>query len=377
MAYWISDAFSISNWRIGASLISIGLSWQLALVAVFVGNLVTAAVVTFNGVIGARLHIPFSVQARSAFGFYFSYVMVVVRVIVSVFWYGIGTYTGAECVRSIIYAWAPNFRNIPNALPASANIDTGFMICYLIYFLLVLPFHYVPVHRVHWLFLVKAVACPLAGFAIVGWVVHSTGGGSAVFQYGSDYSGARLGWAFMSGVNAMIGNFATLGVNMNDFARYAKDPRSPYVQLLVIPVVFMVVMLFGVIGANGSRLLYGEVLWDPMLIIDNWTSPGGRAAAFFIALAFLVANIAINISANSVAVAVDLSTLFPRYLNLRRAQFVCAFIGAWALTPWNIMKSAESLLTFMDGCEFSLSVFKLPPFAHTPVPVSSMDVSGP
>jgi NCS1 family nucleobase:cation symporter-1 len=50
--YWISDAFSISNWRIGASLISIGLSWKLALVAVVIGNFVTALVVTYNGIIG-------------------------------------------------------------------------------------------------------------------------------------------------------------------------------------------------------------------------------------------------------------------------------------------------------------------------------------
>jgi cytosine/uracil/thiamine/allantoin permease len=50
--YWISDAFSISNWRIGASLVAIGLSWKLALVAVMIGNFITALVVTFNGVIG-------------------------------------------------------------------------------------------------------------------------------------------------------------------------------------------------------------------------------------------------------------------------------------------------------------------------------------
>jgi NCS1 family nucleobase:cation symporter-1 len=153
----------------------------------------------------------------------------------------------------------------------------------------------------------------------------------------------------MSGVNAMIGNFATLGVNMNDFARYSKNPRSPYVQLIIIPIAFIVMMLFGIIGANGSRILYGEVLWDPLLIVDHWTSPGGRAAAFFVALAFLIASIAINISANSIAVAVDLTTLFPRYLDLRRAQYVCAVLGAWAMTPWNILASAESLLTFMDG----------------------------
>jgi len=352
VTYWISDAFAISNWRIGASLIAVGLSWKLALAAVIVGNFVTALVVTYNGLIGARLHIPFTVQARSAFGFYFSYVMVIVRVIVSIFWYGIGTYTGAECVRSIIYTWSPSFRDIPNHLPASANIDTGFMICYFIYWVLVLPFHWIPAHQLHWLFTIKAVVSPIAGFAIVGWVVHSTGGGNQLFVYGNEYSGSELGWAFMSGVNAMIGNYATLGVNISDFARYSRNARSPYVQLIIIPVAFAVMMLFGIIGANGSRILYGKILWDPMLIVDNWSmegNPGGRVAAFFIAVAFLLANIAINVSANSISVAVDLTTLFPRWLNLRRAQYVCAILGAWAMTPWNILASAESLLAFMDG----------------------------
>ena len=252
-------------------------------------------------------------------------------------------------MQSLIYAMAPRFRNIPNHLPESANITTGFMICYFIYFLICLPFHYIPAHQLRWFFTFKSIVSPIAGFAILGWIISTTGGGSAVFAYGNEYRGSSLGWAFMNGVNAMIGNFATLGVNMNDFARYSRKPNSPYVQILVIPVVFTIMMLFGIIGANGSRLIYGEVLWDPLLIVDNWTSPGGRAAAFFCALAFLIASIGVNISANSISVAVDLSTLFPKYLNLRRAQYVCAVLGAWAMTPWNILASAESLLNFMDG----------------------------
>jgi NCS1 family nucleobase:cation symporter-1 len=76
----------------------------------------------------------------------------------------------------------------------------------------------------------------------------------------------------MNGIYAMVGNFATLGVNMNDFARYSKKPNSPYIQLIVIPIVFIIMMLFGIIGANGSQILYGELLWDPLLIVDNWTS---------------------------------------------------------------------------------------------------------
>ncbi|KAL1634221.1 hypothetical protein SLS56_002526 [Neofusicoccum ribis] len=349
VTYWISDAFAVSNWRIGSSLIAIGLSWKLSLAAVAIGNLVTALVVTYNGLIGARLHVPFTVQARSAFGFYFSYVMVVFRVIISIFWYGIGTYTGAECIQSMLYAIWPSFRSLPNHLPESANITTGFMVSYVIYWIICLPFHYIPAHQLRWFFTFKSVVSPIAGFAIIGWIINTTGGGDSIFQYGNQVRGSSLGWAFMNGVNAMIGNFATLGVNMNDFARYSRNPRSPYIQILVIPAVFTIMMLFGIIGANGSRLIYGEVLWDPLMIVDKWTSPGGRAAAFFCALAFLIASIGVNISANSISVAVDLSTLFPKYLNLRRAQYVCAVIGAWAMTPWNILASAETLLNFMNG----------------------------
>lgn len=116
------------------------------------------------------------------------------------------------------------------------------MICYFIYWLLVLPFHWIPAHKLHHLFTFKAIVTPIAGFAIMGYIISQTGGGDQVFQYDNTYSGAKLGWAFMGGVNAMIGNFATLGVNMNDFARYSKKPNSPYIQLIVIPVAFMVMV---------------------------------------------------------------------------------------------------------------------------------------
>ncbi|KAH8884100.1 NCS1 nucleoside transporter family [Thozetella sp. PMI_491] len=349
VTYWISDAFSVSNWRLGSVMVAVGLSWKLALVAIGLGNFIMALVVTYNGLIGARLHIPFSVQARASFGFYFSYVMVIFRVVVSLFWYGIGMWIGAECVQAIIFSWAPSFRDIPNLLPESAGIETGFMISYFIYFLIMLPFHSVPVHKVRWIFAFKAVVTPIACLALVGWIVQSTGGGEEIFSFGNRYSGSQLGWAFMSGLNAMIGNFATLGVNMNDFARYSRKPSSPYVQLIAMPVVFILIGLFGIIGANGSRILYGSLLWDPILIINNWTSPGGRAAAFFIAFAFLISNIAILLSAHTVAVAVDLSTLWPKYINLRRGQYICCILGTWAVVPWKILSSVENLLDFLDA----------------------------
>jgi NCS1 family nucleobase:cation symporter-1 len=190
---------------------------------------------------------------------------------------------------------------------------------------MVLPFHHIPAHKIHWFFTLKSIVIHIAGFAITGWMIQSVGV-DTIFIDSNQYTNLRLSWRFLSGINSMIKNYATMDVIVNDFYRYSKKQRSPLIQLIVIP-------LFGIISSNESCVLYGKALWDPLLIVDHWTSKGGRAAAFFRALAFLIANIAINISPNSISVAVGLSTLLFQYFDIRRAQYVCAVLRAWALTP--------------------------------------------
>ncbi|KAK7554343.1 permease for cytosine/purines, uracil, thiamine, allantoin-domain-containing protein [Phyllosticta citricarpa] len=126
--YWTNDATAPGNLRLGSSLWSMGLSWKLVLVTIALGHAIMTIALTFNGVIGARFHIPYTIQSRASFGFYFSFAMVVVRMIVAAFWYGINTYTGADCVDTIIRAIWPRFADIPNHLPESANITTEMMI---------------------------------------------------------------------------------------------------------------------------------------------------------------------------------------------------------------------------------------------------------
>jgi hypothetical protein len=60
-----------------------------------------------NGTIGATLHIPFPVLNRSSFGFYFAYFSVISRVVLAMFWFGIQTYTGSECVYQVILPAMP------------------------------------------------------------------------------------------------------------------------------------------------------------------------------------------------------------------------------------------------------------------------------
>ena len=54
-----------------------------------------------TGTIGARLHVPFPVLARSSFGFWFSYFVVIIRIVLSFFWFGTQSYTGSESVYQV------------------------------------------------------------------------------------------------------------------------------------------------------------------------------------------------------------------------------------------------------------------------------------
>lgn len=48
-------------------------------------------------------------------------------------------------------------------------------------------------------------------------------------------------------------------------------------------------------------------------------------------------------------------------MNLRRGSYIVAFVGAWVLTPWNILASASALLNFMDGYTIWVSFFLFSP----------------
>lgn len=72
----------------------------------------------------------------------------------------------------------------------------------------------------------------------------------------------------------------------------------------MIPLFKVITGLFGIIAASASQKIYGTVLWTPLEIIDRWQdTSAGRAAAFFCASLWLLAQICNNISANSLSFA--------------------------------------------------------------------------
>jgi NCS1 family nucleobase:cation symporter-1 len=55
----ISDAFNVASYELAASMLAVGLSWRQALPAIAVGHIIISWVITANGTVGSRLHVPF------------------------------------------------------------------------------------------------------------------------------------------------------------------------------------------------------------------------------------------------------------------------------------------------------------------------------
>ncbi|KAH7182336.1 permease for cytosine/purines, uracil, thiamine, allantoin-domain-containing protein [Fusarium flagelliforme] len=355
VAYWMADAWAVSNWEVASSMIAVGLSWRMAIGACVLGNFLMGLVITANGRIGAILHTPFPVLARMPFGYYFSYFVVLSRCVLAIVWLGVQTTTGGQCMTVLLTAIWPSFANIPNHIPESEGITTAGMCGFVLYFLLQLPFLCIPYTKIQYFFAFKSIIAPIIFLAVFGDTLHKAGGtisNSTVITKGTTIHSATLVWAFFNNLNGVLGNYSTLGLNIADFSRYANKPSAQNVQAIVIPFIFTIVGLLGIFTAAASQSAYGEVLWNPIDIINLWMksgSHGGRAAAAFGAIGLIIVTLGINISANSISAANDLMAFAPRYINIRRGQILAAIIGSWAFVPWKILASAQTFIAFLNG----------------------------
>lgn len=107
-------------------------------------------------------------------------------------------------------------------------------------------------------------------------------------------------------------------MNISDFTRYLKDPRGVYWQIAFLPLIQLTVGIFGIICCSASAVVYGEYIWDPLDMASRWDGPAGRCGAFFFGLGWVVAQIGTNLSANVISCANDLTSLCPKYINIRR-----------------------------------------------------------
>ncbi len=345
-ALWMGMVHSAFGFAVIGGMIATGMSAWQALSVVFVANMVQMGLMALTGRVGSRYGIPFAVWARSAFGVFGANVPALLRGIVAIGWFGVQSYLGSTAVNVLLgtsfHAWAnwdSQFGGVPANLWAS-------MIVYWAANLLLIRHGMETVRRFEgWAGpLIFVVMLPL-----VIWAFTQMDGLGPVFDHSSGYdsTGDFLGHGFLPGVALFISaSWATMVLNLPDLTRFARSNRAQVTGLFYgLPLATLVFYGMAAIIVSGAEASTGKVLWNPADVLVAMDNP---VVAILGALAIAIATMSVNLAANIVSPAYDLTNLIPKFMTFKRAAAISIVLG-FVYRPWKLMENPDTLFSVLNN----------------------------
>jgi NCS1 family nucleobase:cation symporter-1 len=340
---WISLSACVPTYMLASSLIAEGMNWWQAILTIFLGNLIVLVPMVLNGHAGARYGVPFPVYCRASFGVLGANVPALLRALVACGWFGIQSWLGGWAVYKIAVAYFPAWEQMPRTF---FGINTPQLACFLAFWALTMAVIWRGIESIRFLLNIKAPLLILMGLALLAWAYHEADGMGPILSQPSqfDAGGARAGkfWAFFfPALTAMVGFWATLSLNIPDFTRYAASQRDQAVgQALGLPTTMGLYSFIGVAVTSATVVIYGEAVWDPIVVASRFQSPVVLVVAMF---GLCLATLATNLAANVVSPANDFANLWPRRISFRTGGMITGVIGV-LIQPWWLVEDPSSYL---------------------------------
>jgi len=331
-ALWVSMSVNILTYMLAASLIQGGMNWKQAVFTVFLGNSIVLIPMLLNSHPGARYGVPFPVLARASFGVLGANVAAVLRALVACGWFGIQTWIGGEAISILLAVLAPGWARLPYANA----------ICFLVFWLINLA---VILKGIEYIRFLQGISAPIllaVGVLLLVWAYRRAGAFGPMLAAPSKFNSFEEFLKFLvPALNATIGFWATVSLNIPDFTRFAHSQRQQMIgQILGLPTTMTLYSLIGILVTSATVVIYGTAIWDPVQLLSRFHSP---IAVVISLLAILLATLNVNIGANVVSPANDFSNLWPRKIGFRTGGVITCFMGI-ALMPWKLLANYKTLI---------------------------------
>ena len=340
---WTSDVHSLWGYYLAASLFLLCGSFTNFVLAIGLGSLVIYALMNLIGYAGEKTGVPYPVLARASFGIWGANLAAMVRAVVACFWYGAQTAAASGAVVALLVRNDAilQFHQNVHFLGHSA---LEFM-CYVLIWalqLLIIQRGMETVRKfqdwagpavwIAMLLLAVGLSIKAGGFSFDHAIpqdilIEKTKDAGVSGEPGTF-------WALMAVGATWITYFAALYLNFCDFSRYARDKDAVRKgNMWGLPVNLIAFSLVAGVTTLAAYKVYGEVLLHPEQIsakFDSWV------LALIAALTFAVATLGINVVANFVSAAFDISNVFPRQISFKRGGYIAALIALvlYPFAPW-------------------------------------------
>jgi NCS1 family nucleobase:cation symporter-1 len=147
-------------------------------------------------------------------------------------------------------------------------------------------------------------------------------------------------------LNATIGFWSTVSLNIPDFTRFAKDERGQAIgQAFALPLTMTLYSFIGVAVTSATVVIYGAAISDPVQLLSRFHSP---VTVIISLVAILLATLNVNIGANVVSPANDFSNLWPRRISFKVGGMITCIMGI-AMMPWKLLANYDSFVVAWLG----------------------------
>jgi nucleobase:cation symporter-1, NCS1 family len=340
---WTSDVHSLWGYYLAASLFLLCGSFTNFLLAIGLGSLVIFVLMNLIGYAGEKTGVPYPVLARASFGVWGANLPALVRALVAIFWYGAQT---AAASGALVALLVRNDTMLEFHKTAHWLGHSGLeVICYVIIWALQLLIIQKGMETVRKFQDWAGPAVWVAMLVLAVGLVVKAGGFS--FEHGIPMEvllaktkdagvDGQPGsfWALMAVGATWVTYFAALYLNFCDFSRYAENRQAvTRGNLWGLPVNLILFSLVAGVTTIAAYQVYGEVLLHPEQIsakFDSWL------LAAVAALTFAVATLGINVVANFVSSAFDISNVFPNKIDFKKGGYIAAAIALvlYPFAPW-------------------------------------------
>lgn len=338
-ALWIGMAVVITTYTLASGLMQQGMNWWQAMFTILLGNVIVLVPMILNAHAGTKYGISFPVLCRASFGVRGANVPAVLRAVVACGWFGIQTWIGALALDTLMKAAWSGWGQVPGSTWISFAAFWGIQV-------------WIILKGTEGIKILESWSAPLllgGGLLLLYWAVRNGGGlGNILRESQRLQSGHGSFWAlFPAALTANVGYWATLSLNIPDFTRYARSQKSQMMgQAMGLPTTMTLFAFIGVAVTSATIVIFGEAIWDPVVLISRI---GGTGVIVFAALVVLAAQLTTNMAANVVSPSNDFSNLSPRKISYVTGGLITAVIGV-VMMPWRLYSDAAAyIFTWLLG----------------------------
>jgi nucleobase:cation symporter-1, NCS1 family len=328
---WVAMSVCIPTYMLASGLIAEGMSWLQAICTILLGNLIVLVPMLLNAHAGAKYGIPFPVFVRASFGVRGANLPAVLRALVACGWFGIQTWIGGQAIYSMLRILWPGA-----AMPGVS------WACFFAFWALNMAVVWRGIETIKFLEGIGAPVMLGVGLLLLWWITGKAGGFGPVLAEPSKFqSTSEFVRHFVPSLTGMVGFWATVALNIPDFTRYAKSQKAQaWGQVMGLPTAMTLYAFIGVAVTSASKVLFGEAIWDPVVLLGKFNQPVVASIAL---VALLVATLNTNVAANVVSPSNDFSNVNPRRISFRTGGLITGVLGI-AMMPWKLLADPNAYI---------------------------------